>query len=67
MKQRFLTIDTYQNGTLAFAESDNWQAALGNDDVADWVWQFADSKEQAIAQHAVKHDEWEADPLKETY
>jgi hypothetical protein len=41
-------------------------------DWEEWVWQFADSVEQAIAQHASKMDEYEADnnalrPIKETY
>ena len=27
----------------------------------EWVWQIADSHEQAIAQHVAKHDEWSDD------
>lgn len=35
--------------------------------ISDWVWQFAENKEQAKSQHAGKVDEWQADPSKETY
>ena len=27
-------------------------------DADEWVWQYADSKEQALAQHEDKHDAW---------
>lgn len=42
------------------------------EDAAEFVWQWAESAEQARAQHAAKHDEWNADvmagrPEKRTY
>lgn len=40
---------------------------LADQDWDEWVWQFAESKEQAIAQHFAKIEEWEANPNKETY
>lgn len=33
----------------------------------EWVWQFAASHEQAIAQHEEKFEAWERDPTKRTY
>lgn len=36
-------------------------------DWVEWVWQYAPDKETAITQHFQKHDEWQANPNKETY
>lgn len=35
--------------------------------IADWVWQFADNRAEAIAQHNTKVDAWEANSDKATY
>lgn len=40
---------------------------LANHTWDEWVWQLAESKEQAIAQHFDKLDAWELDPTKEVY
>lgn len=70
---RYRTIQCYDGTTIAQDESE--QAACPSVDdaidnesgVADWVWQFADSKEQAIAQHDAKIDAWHENPNLETY
>ena len=73
---RYLTTEPMDNAgfndaTIAvFTEQDDWKAAIEN--AHCWVWQFADSPEQAIEQHIAKHEEWERDvdagrPEKETY
>ena len=51
---------------------DNWPPGMTSGDVADFIWQFAESPEQAIAQHDEKIDQWQADIAagrreKETY
>lgn len=33
----------------------------------EWVWQYADSKAEAIANHDAKLDAWHVDPTKATY
>lgn len=70
---RFVTFIAYDNEDVQCltrdeyldepSQSENWE---------EWIWQFADSKEQAIAQHYAKHDEWNEDVKsgrveKETY
>jgi len=64
---RYLTIEHYDGKMKVLTESDDYQAALNNDAVADWVWQFAESKQDAIYQHASKVDQWQANPNKTTY
>lgn len=49
-----------------------WPDDIDSGDVADFIWQFADTPEQAIAQHDAKLDEWRDDmdngrTEKETY
>ena len=36
-------------------------------DASEYVWQFAETKQQAINQHFDKFEEWEINPNKETY
>lgn len=48
------------------------QVLIEADGCVEWVWQWAKSSDEAIAQHVAKHDEWTADidagrELKETY
>ena len=64
---RFITMQSEDGMIQAFADNENWQQAQDAPYLADWVWQFADSKEQAIAQHEDKIDEWQNDYSKETY
>lgn len=69
---RYLTTETYDGCIEAWAESDNTKKAMNSDELACWVWQFAESKEQAINQHHTKHALWDADsqagrPTKDTY
>lgn len=80
-KQRFLTILLEgRDEIIALTEMEHFQktSMIGidleehlqrtyNDDWSDFVWQWATSKEQAIAQHNDKVDAWELDPTKETY
>jgi len=71
--KRFLTVETYEGTIEAFSESDHEaKKAVNSDGVAAWVWQFAESKEQAVNQHHIKHDLYDADAqlgreIKETY
>lgn len=75
---RFITIETYAGDVTAYTEQEDWKAVLAEvdtkpaDAVACWVWQYADSKEQAVEQHMEKHDLWDADSqagreIKNTY
>jgi hypothetical protein len=50
----------------------HWPKGVDSSDVADFIWQFAETPEQAIAQHDIKIDEWRDDidngkTAKETY
>lgn len=58
---RYITMETYAGDIFAYTEDEDWSTALENDDVAEWVWQYAPDKLQAIGQHYAKHDEWLAD------
>lgn len=61
--RRFVTFTTYDNeDPQAMTEAEFNVARFATDvDWADYVWQFAESKEQAIAQHDAKLDEYQAD------
>ena len=61
MTTRFVTIETFDGAIAAYTEDDDWRTAINNDNVSDWVWQFADNSEQAVAQHSKKQDEGQAD------
>ena len=53
----FLITTSKDNEIQAFSENENWQDAA---DVSDeYVWQFAESKEQAIDQHHDKFGQWQ--------
>lgn len=58
---RFVTVESYDGTIKAFTEQGNYAAAINDGDAACWVWQFADTSEQAVKQHAEKHALWEAD------
>ena len=62
---RYLTTYTCSDDTVRVFTEENHKGATRNCD--DWVWQFADTPEQAKSQHFTKLDEWEIDPTKETY
>ena len=70
---RFRTIRAYDGTIIAQTEAEfkacpNVEKAMENESgVADWVWQFADNKKQARAQHDDKVDTWQANPDLETY
>lgn len=55
--KRYITMETENGVILAFTESENWRESL--EGAHEWVWQFADSKAQAIAQHDVKFTQWQ--------
>lgn len=42
-----------------YTEDENWKDRL--DYAEEWVWQYADSKKQALANHEVKFDQWQDD------
>jgi hypothetical protein len=70
--KRFCTLETYGGEIKAFSESEFSPELINDESVAEWVWQRAETKEQAIAQHTQKHDEWVDDvnagrPEKDTY
>ena len=70
--KRFVTyIDDRDTDTvLCMSESDfkqNSAASAIISDSAEYVWQFANSKEQAISQHFAKHDAWRQNPEMATY
>ena len=71
---RFVTFITCEQDDILCMTEEEFKSAKANDDPSvasdlwdEWIWQFADSKEQAIAQHVEKMDEWEKNPSKETY
>lgn len=69
---RFVTYETNCGDVVALTEAE-FKGVPSLDDhaapktIADWVWQLADTKDQAISQHSSKVDAWEADPSKKTY
>jgi len=63
---RYCTFTTWEDCTPRILAQGHEEAQLP-DDIADWVWQFAESPEQAIAQHHDKVDEWHFNPYKDTY
>jgi hypothetical protein len=67
--QRFLTVEKYNGNILVFKEEDGeiYRDAVNKEDTANWVWQFANSVEQARKQHIQKMDDFEADGTKDTY
>lgn len=73
-KPRFVTYITYDDDDVRCLTHQEFLDKKATDDPEvfsdhwdEWVWQFADSKEQAIAQHFVKMDEWYANLDRETY
>lgn len=59
---RFVTFVTYDCEDVQCLSAEEFREDMSvMDNFEEWVWQFADSKEQAIAQHFAKHDEWNAD------
>lgn len=70
--KRFVTVEHYNGDILVFTEEDDYAAAINDGDTAEWIWQFASNKEEAIRHHYKKHDEWSDDmnagrPEKRTY
>lgn len=70
--QRFVTYET-NCGFIGVLTEAEFAGVPSLDDhaapreIADWVWQFADTKQQAENQHSSKVEAWQADPSKETY
>lgn len=67
---RYLTTEPTNGEIAVFTEADNYKEAVA--DAHCWIWQYAETPEQAIAQHIAKHEEWERDqnagkPQKHTY
>lgn len=76
--ERYITFDVSGiqddggSDVVAFHESERWQAYLDLGEWNEYVWQYADSHEQAIQQHDDKFVEWRDDvnsgrPEKDTY
>lgn len=63
---RYLTTYRLETDEIGvFTEKDDYKTAVYN--ASDWVWQYAETPEQAKKQHFAKLDEYEADPTKNTY
>lgn len=80
MKHRFITVTTNgHDSILCLSEMEYFRAIRdhGNlddycihkygDGYSDYVWQWAENKENAISLHFVCLDKWEEDPTKTTY
>ena len=65
--KRYVTIEDYDGTLTAMTEQENYTDKINHHDTACWVWQFAESKEQAISQHYDKLERWENDPSRDTY
>lgn len=72
-KKRWLTTECYDGCVEAWAENDaRIPEIFDGDELAQWVWVYADSEEEAKAMHHIKHDQWQSDvesgqPEKATY
>ena len=64
---RYLTVEKYNGDVAVLTEADPFVEELNAGDTACWVWQFAETPEQAKAQHMEKMDAFEANPGKDTY
>lgn len=65
---RWITFSTYDNEDVQCLSEADFRGDMSvSDDMDEYVWQFAATKEIAITQHYAKMDEWHADPTKETY
>lgn len=58
---RYITIEKYDGTVTAHAPDEDWLARLRDESVAAWVWQYAESRDQAVDQHYAKHDDWTSD------
>jgi hypothetical protein len=58
---RYITIEENDGNIVAFEENESWKDAFEKLDVACWVWQFANTREEAVENHVPKHNEWEDD------
>lgn len=56
--KRFCTYRDYDDNVFVLAEGQN--AVDIPDEAADWVWQFAESEEEAVKSHDVKYDRLDA-------
>lgn len=57
---KYITLEMPDSDEIAvFEESENWKDA--QDQSHCWVWQEAESKEQAVSRHMEKFDQWEED------
>jgi hypothetical protein len=59
--KRYISIEHNDGTILAYSENENWKNALSHEEVACWVWQYSESREDAMANHVSKHEEWESD------
>lgn len=58
MLNRYITMDCLDGkGIICYHEDEDWKYDQINR-AEEWVWQYAENPEQAIAQHEQKHDEW---------
>ena len=65
--KRFLTVEKYDGSLVVMTEADNYKKEIDSEDTACWVWQFADSEDQANNQHIAKCDLYDIDPTRDTY
>ena len=63
---KYITITLYgcageSDSTFAFRKDEAWRTFLKENDWADYIWQLAPSKAEAIKQHDKKVDQWQND------
>lgn len=57
---KYITLEMPDSDEIAvFEKSENWKDS--QDRAHCWVWQEAESKEQAVFQHEEKFNQWEED------
>lgn len=54
---QYMTVLNADGSIQAFRTDEDWQSA--QHEAEEFIWQSADSKEQAITQHVEKHDQWQ--------
>lgn len=68
-KMKICSIESNDGEIIAVSEADFTEVDdhANESGAANWVWQFTDNPEEAVANHVAKQEEWEKDPSKEAY
>jgi len=69
---KYISIEHYSGAVIAYRHDEDWRTALDHPDAAEWVWQDAGSRGEAIGRHYMAHGLWEQDmasgePVREVY